>query len=85
MTELNSLYLLQYAEKVFICRTDENPAQQILKSIFANDKKAVYQHIVKSDMDINTISRQAFSGMSSFPIISNPEKFVLKSQEVLKE
>ncbi|XP_050899072.1 ADP-ribosylation factor GTPase-activating protein AGD1 isoform X2 [Lathyrus oleraceus] len=54
----------KYAEKVFICRTDENPAQQILKSICANDKKAVYQHIVKSDMDINTISRQAFSGGS---------------------
>ncbi|KAL5053144.1 hypothetical protein RYX36_033826 [Vicia faba] len=54
----------KYAEKIFICRTEKNSAQQILKSICANDKKAVYQHIVKSDMDINAISRQAFSGVS---------------------
>ncbi|XP_058731919.1 ADP-ribosylation factor GTPase-activating protein AGD3-like isoform X2 [Vicia villosa] len=52
----------KYAEKIFICRTEKNSAQQILKSICANDKKAVYQHIVKSDMDINAISRKAFSG-----------------------
>ncbi|CAK8579096.1 unnamed protein product [Lathyrus sativus] len=54
----------KYAEKIFICRTEKNSVQQILKSICANDKKAVYQHIVKSDMDINAISRQAFTGGS---------------------
>ncbi|XP_058731918.1 ADP-ribosylation factor GTPase-activating protein AGD3-like isoform X1 [Vicia villosa] len=57
----------KYAEKIFICRTEKNSAQQILKSICANDKKAVYQHIVKSDMDINAISRKAFSGGSFNP------------------
>lgn len=54
----------KYAEKIFICRTEKNLAQQMLKSICANDKKAAYQHIVKSGMDVNTISRQAFSGDS---------------------
>jgi hypothetical protein len=64
-SELNSLYLLQYAEKIFICRKEKTPAQQMLESICANDKKAVYQHIVKSEMDVNAISKQALSGMFS--------------------
>ncbi|CAJ2676695.1 unnamed protein product [Trifolium pratense] len=55
----------KYAEKIFICRKDKTPAQQMLESICANDKKAVYQHIVKSEMDVNAISKQAFSGNSS--------------------
>ena len=37
------------------------------ESICANDKKAVYRHIVKSDVDVNAISGQALSGMSSYP------------------
>ncbi|CAJ2676696.1 unnamed protein product [Trifolium pratense] len=53
----------KYAEKIFICRKDKTPAQQMLESICANDKKAVYQHIVKSEMDVNAISKQAFSGI----------------------
>ena len=54
----------KYAEKIFICRTEKNIEQLMLKSICANDSKAVYQHIVKSDMDVHTISRLAFSGDS---------------------
>ncbi|KAK2438939.1 ADP-ribosylation factor GTPase-activating protein AGD3 [Trifolium repens] len=55
----------KYAEKIFICRKEKTPAQQMLESICANDKKAVYQHIVKSEMDVNAISKQALSGNSS--------------------
>ncbi|XP_027191263.1 ADP-ribosylation factor GTPase-activating protein AGD1 isoform X3 [Cicer arietinum] len=54
----------KYAEKIFICRTEKNLAQEILESICANDKKAVYQHIVKSDINVNVISRQALYGDS---------------------
>lgn len=73
-TELKSFYLLQYAEKIFICRTEKNLAQEILESICANDKKAVYQHIVKSDINVNVISRQALYGMSSCPRYLNSRK-----------
>ncbi|GAU25473.1 hypothetical protein TSUD_71270 [Trifolium subterraneum] len=55
----------KYAEKIFICRKEKTPAQQMLESICANDKKAVYQHIIKSEMDVNAISKQAFSGNAS--------------------
>lgn len=63
---------MQYHEKIFVHRTKKNHpllslGQQMLESICANDKKAVYQHIIKSDADVNAISRQALSGMSSCP------------------
>ncbi|KAK7318336.1 hypothetical protein RJT34_03035 [Clitoria ternatea] len=59
----------KYNEKIFVCRTKENhpllsQAKQVWESICANDKKAVYQHIVKSDADFSAISRQALSGDS---------------------
>lgn len=41
--------------------------QQVLECIYANDKKAVYRHIVKSDADVNAVSAEALSGMSSNP------------------
>ncbi|KAL2342822.1 hypothetical protein Fmac_004107 [Flemingia macrophylla] len=59
----------KYSEKIFIHRTKENHpllslAQQVQESICANDNKAVYQQIVKSDVDINAIRCQALSGDS---------------------
>ncbi|XP_027341301.1 ADP-ribosylation factor GTPase-activating protein AGD3-like isoform X2 [Abrus precatorius] len=59
----------KYSEKKFIRHTEKNHpllslAQQVRESICANDKKAVYQHIVMSDVDLNAISRQALSGDS---------------------
>lgn len=64
--------LWQYAEKVFVRRMTKShhllSVAQVWESICANDKKAVYRHIVKSDMDVNAISGEALlSGMSSNP------------------
>lgn len=42
-------------------------SQQVWESICANDKKAVYRHIVKSDADVKAISGEALSGMSFNP------------------
>jgi len=57
----------------------------VLESICANDKKAVYQLIVKSDVDVNAIGWQALSGMSSCSEVSTPAKLLLwKKQEVIR-
>ncbi|XP_027920050.1 ADP-ribosylation factor GTPase-activating protein AGD1-like [Vigna unguiculata] len=57
----------KYSEKIFIPRiTESHPihslAQKLQESICANDKKAVYQLIVKLNVDVNTIGCQALSG-----------------------
>ncbi|XP_047156429.1 ADP-ribosylation factor GTPase-activating protein AGD1-like [Vigna umbellata] len=57
----------KYCEKIFIPRiTESHPihslAQQLQESICANDKKAVYRLIVKSNVDVNAIRCQALSG-----------------------
>jgi len=72
---------LQYSEKIFIPRiTESHPihslAQKLQESICANDKKAVYQLIVKLNVDVNTIGCQALSGMSSGSEVSTPAKFL---------
>lgn len=72
---MNSFFILQYTEKVFVRRTDENLSQLLLESVCANDKKAVYQHIVKSGMDVNAISGKALSGISSCPRIQLQNSF----------
>ncbi|OIW18264.1 hypothetical protein TanjilG_20319 [Lupinus angustifolius] len=59
----------KYSEKIFVCRTKKNDpplplAQQVRESIYANDKKAIYRHIVKSDIDVNAIGGKALSGES---------------------
>ncbi|KOM41280.1 hypothetical protein LR48_Vigan04g147800 [Vigna angularis] len=54
----------KYDAKVFVCRVKNNDllSQQVAESINANDKRAVYRHIVKSDVNVNAISReQGFS------------------------
>lgn len=61
--------LMQYSEKVFVHQIKDNHhllsvAQQLWESVYANDKKAVYQHIVKSDLDVNAVSGQEYYGMS---------------------
>lgn len=58
--------LLQYDAKVFVCRVKINDllSQQVAESIKANDKRAVYRHIVKSDVNVNAISREP--GRSSY-------------------
>ncbi|CAL9053670.1 unnamed protein product [Musa banksii] len=52
----------KYAEKFFVHKTTADQlsvAQQMWDSVRANDKKAVYHHIVASDADVNIIYGQA--------------------------
>ncbi|XP_057422877.1 ADP-ribosylation factor GTPase-activating protein AGD1-like isoform X4 [Lotus japonicus] len=69
----------KYSEKVFVRRMTKNHrllsvAQQVWESICSNDKKAVYRHIVKSDVDVNAISGEALHGYSSnMPSSSNSD------------
>ncbi|XP_020965831.1 ADP-ribosylation factor GTPase-activating protein AGD1 isoform X1 [Arachis ipaensis] len=51
----------KYSEKVFVRRIPNNNrlrtvAQLVWESIFANDKKSVYRHIVRSSVDINALN-----------------------------
>ncbi|RDX76801.1 ADP-ribosylation factor GTPase-activating protein AGD1, partial [Mucuna pruriens] len=60
----------KYAAKIFVRRTTNDNsllsvAQQMAESISGNDKKAVYRHIVKSDVNVNAISGEALRGFSS--------------------
>ncbi|KAE9587367.1 putative Arf GTPase activating protein [Lupinus albus] len=59
----------KYSEKVFVRRVTKNhriPSveQQVWESICTNDPKAVYRHIVSSDVDVNAINGQALDGNS---------------------
>ncbi|KAJ6875897.1 ADP-ribosylation factor GTPase-activating protein AGD1 isoform X2 [Populus alba x Populus x berolinensis] len=52
----------KYAQKVFVFKSRDNQhpvVQQMWESIHANDKKAVYRHIVCSGVDVNAIHGQA--------------------------
>ncbi|XP_068470747.1 ADP-ribosylation factor GTPase-activating protein AGD1-like isoform X2 [Phaseolus vulgaris] len=66
----------KYCEKIFIQRITSHPIhsleQQVQESICANDKKAVYQLILKSDVDLNAIRWQSLSG-DSFNMASESE------------
>jgi Arf-GAP/coiled-coil/ANK repeat/PH domain-containing protein len=60
---------LQYAEKIFVRRPKDNQyrhlvAQQIWEGVRANDKKAVYRHIVNSEADVNAVYEQTSFGSS---------------------
>ena len=59
--------LLQYAEKLFVRKPKERQyphlvAQQIWEAVVANDKKAVYRHIVNSEADVNAVYKQSSCG-----------------------
>ncbi|XP_014631299.2 ADP-ribosylation factor GTPase-activating protein AGD1 isoform X5 [Glycine max] len=76
----------KYSEKIFIPRTKKyhplfSPAQLVLESIYANDKKAVYQHIIKSDFDINAIGWQASSD-DSFNMVSSNNLNIASQSEI---
>ncbi|XP_061372320.1 ADP-ribosylation factor GTPase-activating protein AGD1-like [Gastrolobium bilobum] len=76
----------KYSEKIFVRRTTKNHptfslAQQVWESIYANDKKAVYRHIVQSDVDVNAISRQALSGGDSFNVASSSNSNISSQNE----
>ncbi|GMY26635.1 ADP-ribosylation factor GTPase-activating protein AGD3 isoform X1 [Fagus crenata] len=59
----------KYAEKLFVRRPKDNQypylvAQQIWEGVRANDKKAVYRHIVNSEADVNAVFEQTSFGSS---------------------
>ncbi|CAJ1974919.1 unnamed protein product [Sphenostylis stenocarpa] len=73
----------KYDAKVFVNRTRNNnrhlsTAREVVESINANDKKAVYRHIVKSDLDVNAISSE--EGFSSY--IASSTNDPNKSREI---
>ncbi|KAI4343552.1 hypothetical protein L6164_010888 [Bauhinia variegata] len=54
----------KYSEKLFVrhIKTEQrllSVAQELWESVRTNDKKVVYQHIVRSNVDVNAISGQA--------------------------
>lgn len=58
------LFRSQYAEKLFVRKPKDAQythliAQQIWEGVRANDKKAVYLHIVNSEPDLNAVYEQA--------------------------
>ncbi|KAK7369602.1 hypothetical protein VNO80_11644 [Phaseolus coccineus] len=55
-------------------------AQQVQESICANDKKAVYQLILKSDVDLNAIRWQSLSG-DSFDMASQTENQLVEDEK----
>ncbi|XP_028765225.1 ADP-ribosylation factor GTPase-activating protein AGD3-like [Neltuma alba] len=64
------VHISKYLEKVFVNRKKKTErihslAHQVWESICANDKRAVYRHIVKSDVDLNTIGERVSYGVSS--------------------
>ncbi|MED6160195.1 hypothetical protein PIB30_048977 [Stylosanthes scabra] len=68
----------KYSEKMFICRTKESDsvhsvAKKVWESICANDKKAVYRHIVKSAVDVNTIHGHTSDGSCNVTSPDNPK------------
>ncbi|KAJ1411889.1 Pleckstrin-like proteiny domain [Sesbania bispinosa] len=75
----------KYSEKIFIRRTKKDHpllslAKKVLESICANDKKAVYEHIIKSDADVNAIGGKALSGDCFNMASSSSLKLNLQSQ-----
>ncbi|KAB1207696.1 ADP-ribosylation factor GTPase-activating protein AGD3 [Morella rubra] len=59
----------KYAEKLFVRKPKDNQypnlvAQQIWEGVRANDKKAVYRHIVNSEVDVNAVYEQTSCGSS---------------------
>ncbi|XP_015582022.2 ADP-ribosylation factor GTPase-activating protein AGD1 [Ricinus communis] len=66
----------KYAEKIFIHKIKDDQhllpvAEQVWESVYANDKKAVYRHIVCSGADVNAIHGQAsFSDSLDKPLAS---------------
>ncbi|MED6125064.1 hypothetical protein PIB30_064952 [Stylosanthes scabra] len=66
----------KYSERIFVRQTPNNRlrtvAQLVWESVFANDKKSVYRHIVRSDVDVNALNGQKFDGNSlAMPSSSN--------------
>ncbi|KAK0596627.1 hypothetical protein LWI29_017506 [Acer saccharum] len=59
----------EYAEKLFVSKPKDNQytysaAQQIWEAVCANDKKALYCHIVNSEADVNAM-HECLTGNSS--------------------
>ncbi|XP_065872537.1 ADP-ribosylation factor GTPase-activating protein AGD1 isoform X2 [Euphorbia lathyris] len=81
----------KYAEKIFIQKTkDDQPllsvAEQVWESVQANDKKAVYRHIICSGADVNAITGQAsFSDSLEKPTSSHVKPFNRNENEHIND
>ncbi|KAE8123785.1 hypothetical protein FH972_018714 [Carpinus fangiana] len=80
----------KYAEKAFVRKIKDNQhllsvAEQVWGCVRANDKKAVYHHIVSSDADVNAIHGQALLGNSSDKPSSSNTNSKRKSEDQLTE
>ncbi|XP_029125493.1 ADP-ribosylation factor GTPase-activating protein AGD1 isoform X2 [Cajanus cajan] len=81
----------KYSAKVFVRQTPNNnrllsTAQQVVESISANDKKAVYRHIIKSDVDVNAISSEVIYGFcTSMPSSPNPNMSYESKTQLAKD
>ncbi|GAU38121.1 hypothetical protein TSUD_318080, partial [Trifolium subterraneum] len=61
-------------------------AQQVMECICANDKKAVYRHIVKSDVDINSVSGDIISGyFSNMSTSSDSHKSSTSKAQIMED
>ncbi|XP_054820354.1 ADP-ribosylation factor GTPase-activating protein AGD1-like isoform X3 [Prosopis cineraria] len=74
----------KYSEKIFVDQIKDNNhllsvAQQLWESVCANDKKAVYQYIVKSDLDVNAVCGQEYFD-DAFDMPSSNSKSSAKSE-----
>ncbi|KAJ7957486.1 ADP-ribosylation factor GTPase-activating protein AGD3 [Quillaja saponaria] len=58
----------KYAEKLFVRKQKDNQYSHLVARIWegvsANDKKAVYHHIVNSEVDVNVVYEQACSSLT---------------------
>ncbi|CAB4310824.1 unnamed protein product [Prunus armeniaca] len=76
----------KYEEKLFVRRTKNNQKfhsmeqQQLCKSVRANDKKAVYRHIISSEADVNAICGQALDDISEDKPSSSNSNSLNKSE-----
>jgi len=80
----------KYAEKAFVRKIKDNQhllsvAEQVWGCVRANDKKAVYHHIVSSEADVNAIHGQALLGNSSDKPSSSNTNSKCKSEDQLME
>ncbi|KAK7353815.1 hypothetical protein VNO80_19267 [Phaseolus coccineus] len=83
----------KYDAKVFVSRIKNNncllsTGQQLAESINANDKRAVYRHIVKSDVNVNAISGEVgfssnISSSTNDPNTTQPEEDIQDGSTVL--
>ncbi|OWM90619.1 hypothetical protein CDL15_Pgr014922 [Punica granatum] len=76
---VKEMYIIaKYAEKLFLQKAKDNKemimlAKKIWEGVRANDKKAVYRHVINSGMDVNSIHGQVPSCSSAASFLALDE------------